>query len=43
VTEYGVAAAQMMAVGVGPVAPVTSNETETGRAENRRVELVAQD
>ncbi|MET3599851.1 OmpA family protein [Martelella mangrovi] len=43
VKDYGVAAAQMMAVGIGPVAPVTSNETETGRAENRRVELVAQD
>jgi outer membrane protein OmpA-like peptidoglycan-associated protein len=28
--------------GVGMLAPVASNETEAGRARNRRVELVVQ-
>jgi len=30
----------LTAVGVGPVAPVASNKTEEGKAQNRRVELV---
>lgn len=34
--------ARLHPVGVGPVAPVSSNETEEGRARNRRVELVKQ-
>jgi outer membrane protein OmpA-like peptidoglycan-associated protein len=42
VRNHGVAAGRLKAVGVGPVAPVASNETEEGRAKNRRVELVAQ-
>jgi OOP family OmpA-OmpF porin len=29
-------------VGAGPVARVTSNDTEDGKAKNRRVELVKQ-
>jgi len=38
--EYGISASRLMAVGVGPVAPIASNDTEDGRAGNRRVELV---
>jgi len=40
VTQHGIVAARLTAVGVGPVAPVASNDTEEGRAKNRRVELV---
>jgi OOP family OmpA-OmpF porin len=40
VSGHGIAAARMTAVGVGPVAPVASNNTEEGKAKNRRVELV---
>jgi len=42
VTKHGIAAARLQAEGVGPLAPVTSNKTEDGRAKNRRVELVEQ-
>jgi outer membrane protein OmpA-like peptidoglycan-associated protein len=38
--SYGVAAARMQAAGVGFQAPVASNASEEGRAQNRRVELV---
>ena len=38
--SYGVAAARMQTAGVGLLAPVASNATEEGRAQNRRVELV---
>lgn len=41
-TQYGIAAARLTARGLGPLAPVTSNATEDGRAKNRRVELVQQ-
>ena len=41
-TKYGVAAARLRALGDGPSAPVASNDTEEGRARNRRVELVKQ-
>ncbi len=41
-SKYGVNAAQLTAWGDGPTAPVASNATEEGRAQNRRVELVAQ-
>ena len=40
--QHGIAAARLTARGVGPLAPVASNETEEGRARNRRVELVKQ-
>jgi outer membrane protein OmpA-like peptidoglycan-associated protein len=41
-TKYGVAAASLSAQGDGPSAPVASNDSEDGRAKNRRVELVKQ-
>jgi len=41
-TKYGVPAAQLDAIGDGPSAPVASNDSEDGRALNRRVELVKQ-
>lgn len=40
--KYGVAGARLKPYGVGPVAPVASNDAEEGRAKNRRVELVKQ-
>ena len=40
-TDHGIAAAQLDAHGVGPLAPVSTNKTEAGRQLNRRVELVA--
>lgn len=40
---YKVNPAQMTPFGAGPVSPVTTNATEDGRAQNRRVELVAQE
>jgi len=40
VTDYGIAADRLTPRGVGPLAPVASNDSEAGRALNRRVELV---
>lgn len=40
VRDYGIARERLSAVGVGMAAPVASNRTEEGRAQNRRVELV---
>jgi outer membrane protein OmpA-like peptidoglycan-associated protein len=40
VTKHGIAASRLIAFGAGPYAPVASNETDEGRAKNRRVELV---
>lgn len=42
VKDHGIAAARLRAAGCGQVAPVASNDTEEGRAKNRRVELVKQ-
>jgi flagellar motor protein MotB len=41
-SRHGIAAARLTPKGVGPLAPVASNQAEEGRAKNRRVELVAQ-
>ena len=41
VDGHGIAATRLEGHGVGPLAPVASNADETGRAKNRRVELVA--
>jgi outer membrane protein OmpA-like peptidoglycan-associated protein len=40
--KHGVDAKRLAPRGVGPFAPVASNENEEGRARNRRVELVKQ-
>ncbi|MGA2607099.1 MAG: DUF4892 domain-containing protein [Terriglobia bacterium] len=40
--KYQIAAARLSAQGDGPTAPVASNDSEDGRAKNRRVELVKQ-
>ena len=40
--RHGIAPARLISHGVGPVAPLSSNDTEAGRARNRRVELVKQ-
>ncbi len=42
VSKYKIASDRLKAGGVGPLAPVTSNDTEEGKAKNRRVELVKQ-
>lgn len=38
----GIAPGRLKAAGVGPYCPIGSNETEQGKAQNRRVELVQQ-
>jgi len=42
VSQYSVTATSLKACGDGPTAPVASNDTEEGKALNRRVELVKQ-
>jgi OmpA-OmpF porin, OOP family len=42
VRDHGIAPARLRASGCGPFAPVASNDSEEGRAKNRRVELVKQ-
>ncbi len=38
--RYGIDPQRLAAYGAGPLCPVASNKTETGRARNRRVEIV---
>jgi len=40
VSKYGIAAARLDSFGAGLYAPVASNQSDDGRAKNRRVELV---
>lgn len=40
ISKYGISATRLTGDGVGPVCPVTSNDTEEGKALNRRVEIV---
>lgn len=40
--EHGIAAARLRAHGCGQFAPVAGNDSDAGRAKNRRVELVKQ-
>ena len=40
VSQHGIVPARLKGYGVGPLAPVATNDTEEGRAKNRRVELV---
>ncbi len=42
VRDHGIAPDRLRASGCGPFAPVASNDSEEGRAKNRRVELVKQ-
>lgn len=41
-TQYGIPATRLAAYGDGPYAPIATNDSEDGRALNRRVELVKQ-
>jgi OmpA-OmpF porin, OOP family len=40
--KHGISAARLKPYGVASLSPVTSNDTEDGKAKNRRVELVKQ-
>lgn len=40
VEKYGIQRERLKTFGVGPLAPIASNDTEEGRAKNRRVEIV---
>jgi OmpA-OmpF porin, OOP family len=40
--KYGIAAARLKPHGVSSLSPIASNDTEDGKAKNRRVELVKQ-
>jgi len=42
ISQYGIDPKRLKAYGVGPLAPVASNDTEEGKTKNRRVELVKQ-
>lgn len=38
--NYGIAAARLSAHGVGPLSPASTNRTDPGKSQNRRVEMV---
>ena len=40
VKDYGISAIRLIAKGVGPLSPVSTNKTDEGKQLNRRVELV---
>jgi len=40
VNDYQISPDQIKAYGIGSLSPVTSNNTEAGRSQNRRVEIV---
>ncbi|MBW8726220.1 MAG: DUF4892 domain-containing protein [Inquilinus limosus] len=42
VKQYGISASRLNPAGVGPLAPVAPNDSDDGRAKNRRVELIPQ-
>ena len=42
VSTYGIDPARLAPAGLGPTSPVAANETEDGKAKNRRVEIVRQ-
>jgi len=42
VRDYGIAAGRLSSAGAGLTQPIAPNDTEDGRAKNRRAELVAQ-
>lgn len=39
-SQHGISADRLVPYGVGPLAPAATNDTEEGRAANRRVELI---
>ncbi len=40
VSKFSIDKNRLVAAGVGPLSPVTANDTEEGKAKNRRVELI---
>jgi OOP family OmpA-OmpF porin len=40
--QYGVDSSRITAVGKGSLSPISTNDTEAGRAENRRIEIVVE-
>ncbi|PIE59503.1 MAG: hypothetical protein CSA32_03895 [Desulfobulbus propionicus] len=39
-TDFGISSSRLFPRGVASLAPVTSNDSDEGRAKNRRVEMV---